>query len=225
MHSNTYTLSGSSMERSRKTVTMALLCAIAYIVMFFLRIPIWSFLSYDPKDIIIVMGGFIYGPFAAFLISFVVSFIEMITVSATGWIGFVMNVLATCAFACTAAFVYKKMHTKQGALIGLIIGVVLMTAVMILWNYLITPLYMEMTREVVSAMLIPIFLPFNLLKGGINLAVTLIIYKPIITALRRASLLPPSEGESASAFYGFMVLGFVLLATLTMIIVVSKGII
>ena len=39
-----------------------MLATMAYVVMYFLRIPIWSFLKYDPKDIIIAMGGFVYGP-------------------------------------------------------------------------------------------------------------------------------------------------------------------
>ena len=33
-----------------------------------------------------------------------------------------MNALATCAFCCTASFVYKKIHTKKGAVIGLALG-------------------------------------------------------------------------------------------------------
>lgn len=213
-------------SNTRKMVTLAMLATIAYVVMYFLRIPIWSFLKYDPKDIVIVITGFIYGPLSACMVSVVVSFIEMITASDTGWIGFIMNVLSTCAFACTAAFIYSKMHTKTGAVIGLVAGVVLMVAVMLLWNYLITPLYMEMTREVVASMLIPIFLPFNLLKGGLNTAFALLLYKPLITALRRANLLPESSGgqESGRTSTGIALFALALLATVVLIILVSKGI-
>lgn len=228
MHSttaNTNTLAQRSMDRSRRLASLAMLSAIAYAVMLFLRVPFWSFLSYDPKDIVIVISGFIYGPFSAFLISFVVSFIEMITASDTGWIGFAMNLLSTCSFACVAGYVYGKIHTKNGAVIGLALGVVLMTAVMLLWNYLITPMYLETTREVVASMLVPIFLPFNLLKGGLNLAITLIIYKPIITALRKASLLPKSDAENSEKTYGTIILGVVVLVTVLLIVVVAQGII
>ena len=71
---------------------------------------------------------------------------EMFTVSDTGPIGCIMNVLATCAFCCTAAFVYKKFQTRS-AVIGLALGTVCLTVVMLLWNYLITPIYMGMDRE------------------------------------------------------------------------------
>lgn len=65
----------------------------------------------------------------------------MFFASDTGPIGFIMNVLATASFCCTASFVYKKVHTKKGAIVGLTLGVIMLTAVMLLWNYLITPIY------------------------------------------------------------------------------------
>ena len=215
-----------SSANTRKMATLAMLATIAYVVMYFLRIPIWSFLKYDPKDIVIVIAGFIYGPLSACVVSVVVSLLEMIAVSDTGWIGFVMNVLSTCAFACTAAFIYSKMHTKTGAIVGLTVGVVFMVAVMLLWNYLITPLYMEMTREVVAGMLIPIFLPFNLLKGGLNMAFTLLLYKPLITALRRANLLPESTGKNSTDHLsaGVILLALIILLTAVLTILVAKGI-
>ena len=86
------------------------------------------------KDIIIMLGGFLFGPFAIIAISLIVSFLEMITISTTGYIGFIMNVLSTTAFACTAAFIYKKGKSIKAALIGLILGTVLMTVLMVLWN-------------------------------------------------------------------------------------------
>ena len=59
-----------------------------------------------------------------------VAVVEMFTVSDTGPIGCIMNVLATVSFCCTASFVYKKMHTKRGAVVGLSLAVVVLTAEM-----------------------------------------------------------------------------------------------
>lgn len=69
-----------------------------------------------------------------------------------------MNVLSSCAFACTAAVCYKKLHTVKGAATGMIAGGIFMTVVMLLWNYLVTPVYMGYPREAVAAMLLPVFL-------------------------------------------------------------------
>ena len=149
-------------NKGKKVVQMGMFCAIAYLLMVVGRISVVMFLKYDPKDVVITVGGFIFGPLSAALISLVVSLVEMFTVSDTGVIGMVMNVLSTCAYVCTAAFIYKKLHTVKGAVIGLVTGGILMTVVMLLWNYLVTPLYMGYPREAVAAMLLPVFLPFNL---------------------------------------------------------------
>lgn len=183
--------------QTRKLARIAMLSAIAYVVVAVGRIPVVLFLKYDPKDVIIAVGGFLYGPLSAFLISVTVSFAEMVTISDTGLIGAVMNVIATCAFACTAAVIYKKNRTIKGAAAGLLVGWLFMTVIMLLWNYLITPFYMGQPREAVAALLIPAILPFNLLKGGLNAGITMLLYKPITTALRRANMIPSAEKPAA----------------------------
>lgn len=202
-------------SKTKYITTVAMLCAVAYIVMVVVKVPVVLFLSFEAKDVIIAIGGFIFGPLTAAVISLIVSVIEMFTVSDTGVIGLIMNVLASCSFACTAAFIYKKKKTIQGAFTGLFAGVLVMTGVMILWNYLITPIYMGYPREAVAELLVPAFLPFNLLKGGINMALTMLIYKPAVKALRLANLIPESTGSKAakSGKIGYTVLACVILIT------------
>lgn len=220
---------GSRLD-TKQLVTLAMLSAIAYAVMFMSKaLPsVNGFLDFDFKDVIICVGGFIYGPLAAALMSILVAFIELVTISSTGLWGFLMNCLATCAFCCTACYVYKKRHTQRGAVLGLALGVVCLVVVMLLWNFLITPIYTGYPREVVTAMLLPVFLPFNLAKGGMNMAVTLLLYKPIVTALRRAKLAPPSHsqgqpGKKGSA--GSLLFSAALLATFVTLALVLTGVI
>lgn len=220
---------GSRLD-TKQLVTLAMLSAIAYAVMFMSKaLPsVNGFLDFDFKDVIICVGGFIYGPLAAALMSILVAFIELVTISSTGLWGFLMNCLATCAFCCTACYVYKKRHTQRGAVLGLALGVVCLVVVMLLWNFLITPIYTGYPREVVTAMLLPVFLPFNLAKGGMNMAVTLLLYKPIVTALRRAKLAPPSHsqgqpGKKGSA--GSLLFSAALLATFVTLALVLMGVI
>lgn len=186
-----------SHERTTKLITLGIMGAMAFVVMYFIRIPmIVPFLKYEPKDIIICIAGFIYGPMSAFAVSVVVSLAEMFLASDTGVIGLFMNILAGCSFSCTAAYIYKRKKTMKSAIIGLAAGIVTMTAVMLLWNYLITPLYMNVERAYVLKMLVPMFLPFNLIKGGINGVIIIILYKPLVTALRKAKLAPVSLNET-----------------------------
>ena len=207
----------------KKLVLIAMLAAIAYIMVFVIRIPVVLFLKYEPKDVIITIGGFIMGPTASFVISLIVSLIEMVTISETGPIGALMNLLSTCAFACSAAFVYKKKHTIGGAIAGLGVGTVVMVAVMLLWNWLITPFYQGAPREAVEAMLLPIFLPFNLLKAGLNSAFILGLYKPLVTALRKTRLIDGKEKKSTGSKWGVYALAVGLLATCIMLLLVFMG--
>ena len=177
-------------EKTRKLTLSAMFAAMAYLLMAIGRIPITSvdFLKYDPKDVILAIAGFVLGPLPALSITVVVALIEMLTVSTTGPIGLLMNILSSAAFVCPAALIYRRRHSQRGALIGLGTGVVCMVALMLLWNYFITPLYMGYPREAVAAMLPTVFLPFNLIKGLLNAAVTVLIYKPISRALKSAGL-------------------------------------
>ena len=180
-----------------------MLAAIAYMIVALVRIPVVLFLKYEPKDVIITIGGFLLGPAASFITSLLVSLLEMVTISENGPIGCLMNLLSTCSFACVAAFIYKKQHTLKGAVLGLCAGSVFMIGVMLLWNWLITPLYMGVPRSAVEGMLLPAFLPFNALKATVNSALTLVLYKPLVTALRKTRLVEPgnSAGKSKTGIY------------------------
>ena len=173
-------------DRTKKITAIGMISALAFLMVLTFRIPVVLFLKYEPKDVIITLGGFIWGPAAAFISSVIASMIEMVTISETGIWGLVMNILSTCSFACTSSLIYKKKRTLRGAVIGLTVGLITMVCAMMLWNYLITPLYMGYPREAVAALLIPAFLPFNLIKGGLNASITFLLYKPVVTALRKA---------------------------------------
>ena len=94
-----------------------------------------------------------------------------------------MNILSSAVFSCTAALIYKKRKDIYGAAIGLLCAVAAMSCTMLLWNYLISPLYMSVTREQIVPMLTTVFLPFNLLKAGINATLALLIYRPFLRAM------------------------------------------
>lgn len=185
-------------SKTQKITTIAMLCAIAYIVTAVGRIPVILFLKYDPSDVIVTLGGLIWGPMTSLTVSVIVAVTEMMTISDTGIIGCVMNIVSTCSFACTASAVYKKKRTLSGAVTGLVSGYAVMTTVMMIWNYSVTPLYMGYPREAVAELLLPAFLPYNLLKGGLNTGITFLLYKPVVTALRKSGYLSPSNGNMKS---------------------------
>ena len=181
-----------------KTIaSIAMLSALAFLARLIFKIPV-SFLTFDIKDSIIALGGMIFGPVSGVVIALLVSLIEMI-ISETGPIGFVMNFISSAAFAGTAALIYKFKRTFNGAIIGLFSAVGTTTAVMLLMNLLLTPIYQEVPVEVVIGMLPTLFLPFNFAKTLLNAAIVMLIYKPVVVALRKARII---EGRPMDTKFG-----------------------
>lgn len=207
----------------KKMVLLAMLAAVSYLIVTLVRIPVVLFLKYEPKDVVITISGFLLGPMASFVISLVVSLLEMVTISETGPIGCLMNLLSTCSFACVAAAIYKRDHSLKGAVLGLIAGSGVMIAAMMLWNWLITPWYMNVPRQEVQALLIPAFLPFNALKAGFNTALTLGLYKPLTSALRRTGLVPQSTSTAKSKKPGLYIVAALLLITCVLLLLALQG--
>lgn len=188
----------SSAEKIKRMVLIALFCAIAYVAMFVFKINV-TFLTFDVKDAIIAVCGLIFGPVASLVTSFTVAFLELITVSDTGFYGFFMNFLSSAVFSCSVALIYKYFRKFSGAIIGLAVAVVSTVIVMLAFNMLVTPLFMKVDRSVVYGMIPTILLPFNLVKSVFNASLTLFLYKPVSVALKSSGAIKVS-GEQKNGF-------------------------
>jgi riboflavin transporter FmnP len=177
-----------------KISKMGVLSALAIVLMYLIRFPLIPsapFLIYEPADVPILIGAFLYGPVSGLIITVVVSVIQALTASADGWVGAVMHIIATGAFVIVAGIIYKNVHTLKGAIIALVSGSITMTLVMIPLNLFITSKFLNVPVEVVKSMLIPAIIPFNILKAGINSIITAAVYKAagkILRAENTASL-------------------------------------
>ncbi len=185
-----------------RLVLAAIFAALAFLTVFILRIPFVpavGFLKYEAKDAVLALEALILGPLPSALSSLVISLIEMVTISDTGPIGALMNFLSSMAFVLPVGLIYKYRRNISGAVIGLVCSVVSETVIMLLWNYLISPMYMGISREAITALLIPGFLPFNAVKASVNAAITFLLYKPLINVLRKANLLPKREAVTGKS--------------------------
>ena len=171
-------------NRTRRIVMMAMFTALAYAAMLLIHIKV-GFLTMDVKDALITLCGLFFGPVSALLISVVVPLLELVTMSTTGVYGLIMNILGSVTFSVTVSLFYKWKRSLWGAVTGLFSGALLMVAVMMLANLFITPYYMGTTMETVRGMIPTLLLPFNLLKGLINVGAVLLLYKPLSRILRR----------------------------------------
>ena len=95
----------------------------------------------------------------------------------------------TSILVLVAGNIYRVKHTKKGAVLALICGVLAMTAGMVVFNYFITPYFITpdladtaavaANREFVKTLLVPVIVPFNLIKAGVNSVVTFLVYKTV----------------------------------------------
>lgn len=172
---------------TKQLVVMAMLAAISIVFISVIHFPIFPaapFLEYDPADIPILIGTFLFGPIAGFLLTVVVSLIQGTTVSAgSGIIGIIMHIVATGSCTLIAGSIYQRNKTKNTAMIALIVGAFTMTIAMVLMNLILTPIFMGTPMDVVLKMLVPVIIPFNLIKSGVNCFITFGLFKSISKVL------------------------------------------
>ena len=171
----------------KNMVGMALFSALAYVVSFITPLKV-QHLSFDAKDAVLVIASFIYGPASSIVMSLLTAFLEFITFGSTGVWGFIMDFASSVAFSLTASLIYKYKRSLNGAIISLFCACAVTSAVMMPLNILITPRFTPVSAEVVISMIPTLLLPFNFAKALVNSAIAMILYKPVILALKRAKM-------------------------------------
>ena len=209
----------------KKITILAMFAALGYICLFVFRFKV-SFLTLEFKDVFITMAGFVFGPVAALGVALAESLLEMVTLSDTGFWGALMNFAGSATFAVTAAVIYKYNKSFKGAVIGLTAAVFSMTAVMLLMNLLITPIYAHTDVKTVIGMIIPLLLPFNLIKSVLNAAIAFILYKAISQALKSIHLLPKKDDDfkvGKKSVIGLVIASCIIIISIAVVLMVFKG--
>ena len=181
-----------------RLVGIGIFAALAIVISFLTSFIKVGFLSLDAGDIVIILGSFIYGPVAGILMSLISSLFSLLYSGTLFW-GFVMDFASSAAFAFIASFIYFRKKSFNFAIIGIYSSVIAVTAIMMPLNILITPLYTGTTSEQVIALIPVMLLPFNFAKCLFNGGAVLLLYKPIVRAMRAAHLIPPSSAPKQDA--------------------------
>lgn len=192
-----YTLSKETFS-TRNMVKISVLGVISMVLMFF-DLSVWfapPFLKLDIADLPSLIAAFAMGPMAGVITQFIKNILHiLIQGSSTGGVGEISNFLVGSVFAYSAGFIYYRKKTFKRALLGLFVGVILMTFFASLSNYfVIFPLYSKilpldgiielaskLNRFVVDykSLILYAVVPFNILKGTVVSIITLIIYKKV----------------------------------------------
>ena len=191
---STRVLAGSAMLAALATVLQYLDFPIPFLM------P--PFVKFDLSDLPALIGSFAYGPLAGVLIEFIKNLIHC-AVSKSATVGELSNFILGASLTLTAGLIYKHNKTKKTALIGGIIGALVMGIISVPSNYwIVYPFYYNfMPEEVVleayqkiapsvTSVLQCLFifnLPFTIVKGLVCALIAMPIYKPLTKVLKDRS--------------------------------------
>lgn len=188
------TLPNANRWSTRTLVTLALLCAIG-VLLSFLELPLLpgvTWLKYDASAVPALLAGFAFGPSGGIAVGVVGAAIHGILFADLS--GAVMNMLCVVAFVGPAAALAGRCPSLGRQAAALADGVACMVAAAILGNLVITPAWLGVPLDAVIAMIVPVLLPFNLLKGILNAILATIAYRAV------SGLLPSAaDAKGASA--------------------------
>ena len=191
--------------RTRYLVQIGMLAGIAVVLMLFdIALPFApSFYQIDLSELPVLIGAFAMGPMAGVLIELIKVLLNLvINGTDTAFVGEFANFLIGCALIVPAALVYQRKKTRKSAVIGMLLGTIVMAAVGGVINaYVLLPAYsaafgipidglVEMGAAVNRAITsLPTFclfavVPFNLVKGLVVSVITLLLYKHISRILK-----------------------------------------
>ena len=77
-------------------------------------------------------------------------------------------------------------------------------------------------KEAVARLLLPVFLPFNLLKGGLNAVFTFLLYKPIVQALRKTGTVKINDSKQPQKHIGLMLFSGIIIAACILFILFNQ---
>ena len=188
----------SEISTTNRMVKISVLSVIAFIIMLFeVSVPLFpGFLKMDLSDVPPLLGAFALGPLAGVVIELIKNLLHVVISGAyTAAVGELSNFILGAIFVFTAGSIYIIKKDKKHAIIGMLVGTILMSLAGILTNYyIIIPFYtkamglplntiIEMGTVAnpriidLKTMIIYGVTPFNIIKGTVISVVVSIIYK------------------------------------------------
>lgn len=188
----------NSREKIRRLTFIGMSGALSALLMF-VNIPVPlapSFMKFDVSELPALFAGFFLSPGSGCAVVAVKLLIKLLFQgSETALVGEAVNMAGSMAFVLPAALIYRRSHTRRGALLAMTAATILVSALSVFLNaWVAFPAYAAvygiplevlvkmgaavnpLVHDQVSLMLFSVF-PFNLVKHGATSAVTYLVYK------------------------------------------------
>lgn len=186
-----------------RLTTLALLAAISIVLVFanFSIFPAAPHLKLEFANVPLIIAAFAFGPLPSLAALFAVCFIQAFLLAGDGIPGFLMHFVASGAMLLAIGLIgrvktgaSKRRHGIVRRIVALGVGVVVMTALMIPMNYIVTPLfymggYSSTSIGIVTSTLLPVIIPFNLIKSISNCVLAGALFAALTPVLRRMGLI------------------------------------
>lgn len=193
----------TSKQDLRKLTVTAIMSAIAAILQFIeISIPIIpSFVKLDFSDLPALITSFSIGPVYSIAVELIKNILHL-PFGSSAAVGEISNFLLGAVFCFTAGIIYQKKKTRKVAIIGSVIGALLMAIICVPLNYfIIYPAYVVIyglpleaiigmyndilsgTDTLVKALCV-FNLPFTFLKGIADAIICFLIYKPLSPVIK-----------------------------------------
>lgn len=190
----------------RSLVITALMGVLSFILMYFqFSVPIISpFAEFDASALPEIIGGFILGPVGAVEIIVLKLVLKLIFKGTNSmFTGEILNLLLSIAYVLPAIMYYRKHRTRNGAVIGLVLGTLIGVAASVVGNLYVTfPMYMylygmtweqiigifhEINPSITNIPTVAAFsvVPFNLISRTATSAITMLVYKKISIPIKK----------------------------------------
>ena len=194
----------NSISSVRYMSVTAMLSAVAFILMFLdFSVPFMpAFIKMDLSELPALIGAFSMGPVCGILI-FLIKNVLHLFITTTGGVGELSNFLLGVAFVLPAGLIYRHKKSRRSALIGSLLGAVIMGVFSVVSNYfLVYPVYYNFMPEeavlgayqvIVPSVksilqcLVCFNMPFTIVKGLFSVVITFLVYKHISPILKGAN--------------------------------------
>jgi len=176
-------------------IKISLLSALAVVLMQ-IQLPIFpahTYLTYDPSEVPALIAAFALGPAAGMAVVLFKDLLQLVAhFNPTQFVGLPINAIAGCTLVGVAGAVYRARKKKSVAVVALVLGVISMTLAMIPCNLILLPVFEHLffphksplQPDQVLQLLLTVFIPFNLVKGGITSVITFLVYKRVSPTLK-----------------------------------------
>lgn len=175
--SNHSTESANGKWDTKRVAVSAMFVALA-IATSFIEIAIFPaapFLKFDPSGIFVLLAALLYGMGTGCVVATLPWVFRLFTNPAGALMSFMMGITGVIV----ACLIYKRKSDTAGLVIALVCATIASVLMACIANLVVTPLYTGVDVATVAAMIVPIIIPFNIMKFTIDAVVAGLVFVPL----------------------------------------------